>query len=230
MSERVSQEQYESDFKGKERDALEHALEIRKFEIDLYWKRATYFWAFIGATFAGYGAVQASSIQSRGDLSVFLASLGTVFSFGWFCVNKGSKHWQENWEDHVDLLEDSIVGPLYKTVLKRPKPVGAKQVAIRWITGPASLSVSKINQIISLFVTFLWSLLLWRSLPPFAASASVDWEYVLIISAALAACLGFITLGRTSEGSHRHAACRRDSEISPRSVDPQNNKQGIEKP
>lgn len=34
--------------------ALALALDIRKFEIDLYWKRATYFWAFIAAAFAGY--------------------------------------------------------------------------------------------------------------------------------------------------------------------------------
>jgi lipopolysaccharide export LptBFGC system permease protein LptF len=35
-------------------DALNHALDIRKFEIELYWKRAAYFWTFIAAAFAGY--------------------------------------------------------------------------------------------------------------------------------------------------------------------------------
>ena len=97
MSERISQEQYQEAFAGdrKKEKALEHALDIRKFEIDLYWKRATYFWAFIGATFAGYGAVQASSLSSKTDLSVVLSCLGIVFSFGWFCANKGSKQWQE---------------------------------------------------------------------------------------------------------------------------------------
>ena len=34
--------------------ALAYALDIRKFEIELYWKRATYYWAFIAAAFAGY--------------------------------------------------------------------------------------------------------------------------------------------------------------------------------
>ena len=32
--------------------ALEYALETRKFEIELYWERAKYFWAFIAASFA----------------------------------------------------------------------------------------------------------------------------------------------------------------------------------
>jgi hypothetical protein len=34
--------------------ALEHALDIRKFEIELYWKRASYFWTLIAAAFAAY--------------------------------------------------------------------------------------------------------------------------------------------------------------------------------
>jgi hypothetical protein len=51
MSEDYSQEQYKKDFAGqKGQKALGYTLDIRKFEIGLYWKRATYFWAFIGAT------------------------------------------------------------------------------------------------------------------------------------------------------------------------------------
>ena len=37
-------------------------MDIRKFEIDLYWKRAAYFWAFIAATFAGYFALLGSNV------------------------------------------------------------------------------------------------------------------------------------------------------------------------
>src|SRR5580765_6566080 len=109
MSKRISQAEYDAFFnesvktensvnyaaaekekerKSKKAEALKYALEIRSFEIELYWKRATYFWAFIGATLAGYGAVQASSIGPKQDLAVALSCLGLVFSFGWFCVNK----------------------------------------------------------------------------------------------------------------------------------------------
>src|SRR6267378_6754839 len=84
-------------------EALERALDIRKFEIDLYWKRATYFWTFIAATLAGFVAVQASSSGNKTDLSVLLSNLGFVLSFGSLCVNRGSKFWQENWEYHVDM-------------------------------------------------------------------------------------------------------------------------------
>ena len=34
----ISQEEYDKAFGGKEKEALEHALDIRKFEIELYWK------------------------------------------------------------------------------------------------------------------------------------------------------------------------------------------------
>ncbi|BBA33262.1 putative membrane protein [Methylocaldum marinum] len=102
--------------------ALELALDIRKFEVDLYWKRATYFWTFIAATLAGFVAIQASSSSNKADLSVLLCNLGIVFSFGWLCVNRGSKYWQENWENHVDMLEDPVNGPLYKVKSPPAKP------------------------------------------------------------------------------------------------------------
>lgn len=38
-------------------EAFKLAVDTRKFEIELYWKRATYFCAFIAMTFAGYGLV-----------------------------------------------------------------------------------------------------------------------------------------------------------------------------
>jgi tRNA A-37 threonylcarbamoyl transferase component Bud32 len=56
MREQGERERYLADFPMGEvrKEALKQALDIRKFEIDLYWKRATYFWAFIAVSFAGY--------------------------------------------------------------------------------------------------------------------------------------------------------------------------------
>ncbi len=87
----LSPEEYAQEFEGNELEAFNQAVDIRKFEIELYWKRATYFWTFIGATFAALLAVQASDSLLRTDLSVFLSCIGLVFSFSWICVNKGSK-------------------------------------------------------------------------------------------------------------------------------------------
>jgi hypothetical protein len=112
--------------------ALQEARENRRFEIELYWKRAGYFWLFISAAFAGYAALQAHQI-----IAFLLACLGLIFSLAWYFVNRGSKYWQENWELHVDLLEDSFSGPVYKTIVQRTE-------SRFWeLSGPYPFSVSR---------------------------------------------------------------------------------------
>lgn len=218
-SDRISQEQYLESFEvGKDtrKDALEHALDIRKFEIELYWKRATYFWTFIAAALAGYAAIQAASNispQTRSDLTVILSCLGIVFSFAWYCANKGSKQWQENWENHVDMLEDTVVGPLYKTVLRRPGPSTRREWFERIFMGPAPYSVSKINQVVSFFVTALWILLLFKTLWPLSLSAEIDWEYISMVVLTAGACMALPCLAKTHEGDYCHVATRRKTRI-----------------
>lgn len=216
---KISPKKYRKYFRGKEKRALEHALDIRKFEIDLYWKRATYFWTFIGATFAGFLGVQASSAQNKPDLSVVLSCLGIVFSFAWFLVNRGSKFWQENWEKHVDILENKIQGPLYKIVLSRNTEDFSRSEKIKdWITGPSTISVSKVNQLISLYVFLVWIVLLFYSLPPFRFSRDVNWIYFSLISLTIIVCVSFKTrLASTYLGGYWHNAVLRKSRIKPTS-------------
>jgi len=211
----ITPEEYKKRFSGKEEKALDHALDIRKFEIELYWKRATYFWTFIGATMAGFLAVQASTVQNKQDLSVILSCLGVVFSFAWFCVNRGSKHWQENWEKHVDALEDSVTGPLYKVVLSRNNDLTITEKIRNFITGPSAISVSKTNQIISLYVSILWVILLHYSLPKFTINAPVHWFYTVIVGLSFATCLSFLGLGKSYGGGYYHIAELRKSRIKP---------------
>ena len=107
--------------KKKAENALAFALDIRKFEIKLYWKRATYFWAFLAVTLGGYLTVFTAkeiAAQQRLDALLVISCLGIVFSLAWHFVNQGSKFWQENWENHVDLLEDEV-RPLYKTIMRK---------------------------------------------------------------------------------------------------------------
>ena len=166
--------------KKKRKRALEYALDIRKFEIDLYWKRASYFWVLIGAAFVGYTAVfTQNDIAHKNEISLFLACLGLVFSCAWYSVNRGSKFWQENWENHVDMLEDEFMGKLYKTVLRTHED---KRF---WKLSSASpISVSKTNLLVSLYVVFLWFALLAYSVSEYF---SPTWSamfvgFVLIVS------------------------------------------------
>lgn len=146
--------------------AFEKAHEVRKFEIDLYWRRTAYFWAIIAAIFAGFFLMASKSdgnISRQQELYLgIIAIIGFVFSYAWFLVNKGSKFWQENWEYHIDTLEDEITGPLYKTVYYR-KGVQNKdkdKTLKEHILSPSSISVSKVNQSVALTTMVTWVVLL----------------------------------------------------------------------
>lgn len=190
------------------------ALDMRKYEIELYWKRATYFWTFIAASLAGFGAIQALSIENKADLSIFISCLGMVFSVGWFCVNRGSKYWQENWENHIELLEDEECGPLYKTVLSRPAPESTMDYLQHWLNGPSAISVSKVNQIISLYVSILWAGLIYYSLPPFSFESEINWLYVTVIGLTIITCILFVTpFGKTYQDNHAPIATKRKIKV-----------------
>ena len=160
----------------KQKEALKHALDIRKFEIELYWKRAAYFWTFIAAAFAGYFVMSSALSSILFEMRYLVACLGFVFSIGWYLVNRGSKAWQKNWEAHVDLLEYEVIGPLYKTTINRYKyelmdPVDA-----------FPFSVSKINQLLSLFVVSIWVFLMLLSLTEFEYSEISNWLAFIVLS------------------------------------------------
>jgi len=211
----LTPDEHKSKFAGKEKEAHAQALDIRKFEIDLYWKRATYFWTFIAATFAGFVAIQASTAESKVDLSIIISCLGFVFSFAWFCVNRGSKFWQENWEKHVDVLEDDVTGPLYKVVLSRNQDGNWRDKSVHLLTGPSKLSVSKINQLISLYVTLLWAILVFYSLPTFNSDATINWFYASLIGLSILTCGLFLILGKSYSGGYFHTAELRNSRVKP---------------
>lgn len=89
---------YESEEQRKE--ALKTALEIRKFELELYWKRATYYWTFIAGAFAAYFLICKIDNSNIADLLTIVSCLGFVFSIAWYLANRGSKYWTANWELH----------------------------------------------------------------------------------------------------------------------------------
>jgi len=141
----LNREEYRKHFQGeKQEKALERAWKNRDFEIELYWKRATYFWTFLVATFAGYFVVisRPEVHEAFPQAELVVTCLGIIFSLAWYLVNRGSKKWQENWEKHIDMLEEEVTGNIYKIVLDK-----------------TSYSVSGINLKVSLFVMVIWFLL-----------------------------------------------------------------------
>ena len=133
-------------------DLLDRAHDIRKFEIRLYWRRTTYFWTLIVAAFAGFFAIQTDNNpggQNNHILAFIVANLGFLFSLGWFFINRGSKFWQQSWEIHVDRLEQCSNEKLYRLPAYKTK-------RDCWLVAASPYSVSKINQITSVYVTIVW--------------------------------------------------------------------------
>jgi hypothetical protein len=128
--------------------AYKKAWEIRNFEIDKFWTRVAYFWGFIAVIFAGYiSVITGDDYDKIKDLNLdfYLILLGLIFSVAWLLVIKGSKRWQDNWEAHIDRLEDDISGPLYKTIYCKNKNF---------------YSVSGINELLAWVVIGVWTILL----------------------------------------------------------------------
>ena len=145
--ETLSPEKYDEIFMGKKkrRKALERAWTTRNFEIELIWKRGTYFWAFTASAFAAYFAIVGSEkiLTSSPQLEYIIICIGLILSLSWTLVNKGSRNWQRNWEGHIDRLEELVTGPLYRTIKDFPQ----------------NHSVTKINIYISQFISYIWVIL-----------------------------------------------------------------------
>lgn len=124
--------------------ALEIALDTRKFEIDLYWKRTAYFVLFISAVFIGYYKIIQTKdsiigIYQKEWLLLLLAALGFLLSLLWYIANRGSKFWQENWEAHIEQLSMYSGVPIFGIINRR-------EHSIRNLMQEYPFSVSKVNQ------------------------------------------------------------------------------------
>ncbi len=144
---------------------IEHALEIawrtRDFEIKMYWKRATYYWAFITSIFITYFHILNSSnlFVHQDFVLFFIILIGSIFSLCWVLTNLSSKFWQSNWEYHINFLESEISGNIYGTVLYKKGQ-------------EFHPSISKINFCASCVILLIWIILLIHNLA---------WEYIKIM-------------------------------------------------
>src|ERR1700690_1948476 len=118
---------------------------IRQFEIELYWKRATYFWAFQLIAFAALGLLFKDGQITRLELLLIPASIGVTTAFAGLLTARGSKFWQENWEAHVDLLEDEAEARLTQVVLCSKSP---------------QYSVSRVNESLLFLLMLGWIVVL----------------------------------------------------------------------
>ncbi|CAH6082553.1 hypothetical protein OGW21_03415 [Citrobacter sp. CK190] len=145
--------------------ALEKAHDIRKFEIELYWKRATYFFAFFTVITAAFGYLFTS--KEYFCFSPAAALVGSIISVCFIFVNIGSKYWLCNWEFIIDKLEVYVTGNLYKVYFYDNKY-------------PLRPSVSDINNLISYVILIVWFLSFITSISPYITS-NPQFFWVLLI-------------------------------------------------
>ena len=155
---------------GAKKAALDRAHELRKFEIENYWKRATYFWSFQVIAFAVLGfSFKDGKPPEHFAIIQIPAALGAISGLVAFLSAKGSKFWQENWEAHVDLLEREIEGRLTQAI---------------WSDGKRSNSVSRLNHEFMRLLT-----LGWLALMTVASFPEIQNEFMLVPS-----WVGMVTL------------------------------------
>lgn len=167
VMEQMSEDEYIDIFiKGRKKEDIEttykKAWEAKNFEIEHYWKRANYFWAFQVASFAGYFTfISSKGYENNPQVLYFIICIGFITCLAWTFINRGSKTWQRHWEIHVDMLENEITGPLYKIV-----------------TSPKTYSVSKINEIVSRFIVTIWIILGLKYFQDNITFKFTAWQYV----------------------------------------------------
>lgn len=135
--------------KKKTKVKLARAYELRDFEISHYWKRAQYFWGFLAVIYAGFFATLIG-FEKDDNFSVsyilIICSVGSIFSFAWYLVNRGSKMWQEHWEHIINLYEKELDRELYSI---KPKVKSE-------FFNAGKFSVSRINIVVSFLVFLSW--------------------------------------------------------------------------
>jgi hypothetical protein len=132
-----------------------------------------------------------TSNPNRAEAMLLTSCVGFVFAFAWYLVNRASKFWQSNWEAHVDLLEDKVNGPLYKTVLS--------DEGMRWwkLHGAYRFSVSNINQLLSLYVVVVFALLILNTvLSNYKLSWHFQWFPTMCLLLTGIAAVFLVVLGR----------------------------------
>jgi hypothetical protein len=164
---------------------LQHAADVRKFEIDLFWRRSLFFWGFLSAAFIAYGTL--SSQKADPDVIFAIACFGIICSLAWTLVNRGSKYWHEAWEQKLLSVQAEALGQDLFSRFEAVKSGG--------LWGAARYSVSRLTIALSEFVVLVWLLLAVKA-SPLAGVEISPWSY-LTLGVTLIYAAGMLVYGRS---------------------------------
>jgi hypothetical protein len=180
--------------KGYPEKRLEIAVETRQLEINLFWQRSLFFWGFIAAAFVGYST---SYNQNNPEIALVIGCYGFVTSIAWTLANRGSKYWQESWEQKVEREEGAVLGQVF---FAQREPIQRKNKG-PWLQA-RTFSVSRLTIALSDFTCGIWVLLvLWTVLIP-AAPNDAMWDWIKVVLPLLTLVFSVLMSWQGHSGKH----------------------------
>jgi hypothetical protein len=137
---------------------VKYLFEHERMELDLFWKRATYYWSIIATIFAGYFLILSKG-PGNAEIELLIEALGIVFSVSWYMVNSGSKFWNDHWVNKVKKIDEHSTFQLFNT----PDSEKRDWSEIRYVFKPFPYSVTAINLVVSFYISVLWVILFLKS-------------------------------------------------------------------
>ena len=175
--------------------AFQYAAETRRFEIERFWQRSLFFWGFIAAAFVSYATLSDSKYDPH--LRQLVTAFGLVSSLAWTLQNRGSKYWQEAWEQKVKRLEVEALGsPLFSKIEPRKRS---------GIWGGWQYSASRLTSQLSDFTVIIWLALGWASFL-LRLDATVDFTALAIGAITGVYCVLLLVFGRSQFAGTRKVA------------------------
>lgn len=125
-------------------------VDTRKFEIENFWKRATFFWGTISILFAAYNGIKIDN-----KYLALISLVGFIFGIVFSLSLRGSKYWQENWE-HLTSNYEKYLNNIKLFRWEAIKTIDEENEGELLSLKPRRVSVSKLVMILSDFLTLIW--------------------------------------------------------------------------
>ena len=176
--------------------ALQYAVEARKFEIEHFWKRSVYFWGLVAAALVAYANLDAASDASNRTI---VLCFGFLTSVAWSLQSRGSKYWQEAWEQKVNKAQ---ISPLGFDLFNEKEPFLPRRVNKRrrcrdaWLRS-RGYSVSKLAIAMSDMSVLLW-LAIAMATSNLCLSADFDKERLSYFLGTAIFAAGLLCFGRST--------------------------------
>jgi hypothetical protein len=136
---------------------FEKSLQLRNYEIDNFWKRGWFFGFLLIAVLTGYFGLK----KDHASYCIIVSFLGLLISFFQSLMNRGSKYWQERWENKTKHKESILRVDITKTkkfdeTERYYLDAGILAKNENIFTVARRISVSKITILVWDIITFFW--------------------------------------------------------------------------